>query len=62
MQKMCCGDFWMNDPSIDHSRQHRLPKSKHDFNGELPSAFLKSDFQKYFSRNTPPTVRFDEKM
>ena len=46
--------FWMNDPSIAHSRQVRLPKSKSLLVGELPTRFWKRTFKNISSCNTPP--------
>ena len=55
MQKKFFGYFWMNDASAENSREHRNPKLKSHLAGELPTHFLKSDFQKDSSRKYTPT-------
>ena len=53
MQKKSFGYFWMNDASVENSRQHRNPKMKSHLAGELPTHFLKIDFQKVFPKTYP---------
>lgn len=53
-QRKSCGYFWKNNASVDHSRQHRLPKSKLHLAGELSTAFRKRTFKNIFSCNIPP--------
>ena len=52
----CWSCFWMNEPSIAHSRQVRLPKSKSLLVGKLPTYFWKRNFKNIFSWIPPPPI------